>query len=130
MLDPVDVYIGQVVRDRRRVLRITQQQLAQAIGVTFQQVQKYEKGTNRISAARLAQISEVTRTPISTFFPEKNNDSRAVEHHTNIMISATKLGLAPMVENIMSLNPASQSFISDMIQGLAELEQNAGPSAG
>ncbi|WP_292020648.1 MULTISPECIES: helix-turn-helix domain-containing protein [unclassified Brevundimonas] len=62
-LDPIDVEIGARVKQRREALGLTQQALASAIGVTFQQVQKYEKGTNRISASRLVRISETLHSP-------------------------------------------------------------------
>jgi Predicted transcriptional regulators len=61
-LDPIDVELGARVRRRREELGVTQANLAQAVGVTFQQVQKYEKGTNRISASRLVAIANCLHT--------------------------------------------------------------------
>ena len=58
-LDPIDVRLGAAIRARRDALRITQAQLGSRIGVTFQQVQKYEKGVNRVSASRLVRIAEI-----------------------------------------------------------------------
>lgn len=69
-LDPIDVSIGSRVRARREALRITQVELAKDIGVTFQQVQKYEKGTNRIAAARLLQIARVLQTTAASLLGE------------------------------------------------------------
>jgi len=66
--DPVDMYVGNRVRMRRLMLGISQTRLANALGVTFQQVQKYEKGTNRISASRLQHISHILQVPIPFFF--------------------------------------------------------------
>ena len=66
--DPTDTHVGARVRMRRLMLDISQTDLAAAVGVTFQQVQKYEKGKNRISASRLQQISSVLQVPISFFF--------------------------------------------------------------
>ncbi len=60
--DPVDVKIGARIRTRREELRITQAQLAAGAGVTFQQIQKYERGVNRVSAARLLQIAAVLKS--------------------------------------------------------------------
>lgn len=68
-IDPVDAVIGGRVRSFREAQRITQAGLADAIGVTFQQVQKYERGVNRISAARLLQIANFLRLPIADFYP-------------------------------------------------------------
>ncbi|MFN7110292.1 MAG: helix-turn-helix domain-containing protein [Brevundimonas sp.] len=61
-IDPVDIAIGARIRARRNVRRITQAQLAAAVGVTFQQIQKYERGVNRVSAARLLQIAAALKT--------------------------------------------------------------------
>lgn len=58
-LDPIDVRLGAAIRARRTALGITQAQLGSRIGVTFQQVQKYEKGANRISASRLVRIADI-----------------------------------------------------------------------
>lgn len=68
--NPIDVEVGSKIRLRRALLRITQQELAAQLGVTFQQVQKYEKGTNRVSASRLQQIATIFRVPPSYFFGE------------------------------------------------------------
>jgi transcriptional regulator with XRE-family HTH domain len=65
---PTDKHVGSRVRMRRLMLRRSQTQLGEALGVTFQQVQKYEKGTNRISASRLQQISDTFQVPVEFFF--------------------------------------------------------------
>jgi len=68
--DSTDLLLGANVRGRREALRITQAELARAVGVTFQQVQKYEKGTNRISASRLVRIARVLETTCATLLGE------------------------------------------------------------
>jgi transcriptional regulator with XRE-family HTH domain len=65
---PVDTYVGGRARMRRKMLGMSQQNLAAELGITFQQVQKYEKGANRIGASRLQKMSEVLKVPISYFF--------------------------------------------------------------
>ena len=65
---PTDKHVGSRVRMRRLQLGMSQEKLGAALGLTFQQVQKYEKGTNRIGASRLQQISLITRVPVSFFF--------------------------------------------------------------
>ena len=67
---PIDIHVGARVRLRRNLLGISQTDLGKALGVTFQQVQKYEKGTNRISASRLFNLSRVLGEPISYFFED------------------------------------------------------------
>jgi transcriptional regulator with XRE-family HTH domain len=64
----IDTHVGGRVRMRRLMLDLTQMQLADGLGLTFQQVQKYEKGTNRISASRLHQLSHILRVPVPFFF--------------------------------------------------------------
>ena len=64
----VDIHVGTRVRMRRLMLDLSQTRLADALGVTFQQVQKYEKGVNRISASRLQHISHILQVPIIFFF--------------------------------------------------------------
>ena len=68
MKHPVDVHVGKRVRHRRWMVGMTQQQLADKVGIKFQQIQKYETGMNRISASRLWDISEAMSVPISFFF--------------------------------------------------------------
>jgi len=68
MKHPVDVHVGKRVRHRRWMVGMTQQQLADKVGIKFQQIQKYETGMNRISASRLWDISDALGVPISFFF--------------------------------------------------------------
>jgi transcriptional regulator with XRE-family HTH domain len=66
--DPIDKHVGLRVRLRRMLLGMSQEKLGEALGLTFQQVQKYEKGTNRIGASRLQQISSILSVPVDFFF--------------------------------------------------------------
>ncbi len=66
--DPVDRHVGHRVRVRRLLVGVSQEKLGDALGVTFQQIQKYEKGTNRISASRLRQIADMLSVPVSFFY--------------------------------------------------------------
>lgn len=68
MADDIDLHLGRRLRRRRRLLGLTQQQLAVQVGIRFQQIQKYECGANRISAARLWQLAEALETPIAYFY--------------------------------------------------------------
>lgn len=68
MKHPVDVHVGKRVRHRRWMVGMTQQQLADKVGIKFQQIQKYETGTNRISASRLWDIAAAMGVPVSFFF--------------------------------------------------------------
>ena len=66
--NPVDKYVGSRIRMRRIMLGMSQEKLGEALSLTFQQVQKYEKGTNRVGASRIKQISEILQVPVSFLF--------------------------------------------------------------
>jgi len=75
--NPVDVHVGSRVRLRRTLLGLSQERLGEAIGLTFQQVQKYERGANRIGASRLWDLSRVLDCPVSYFFEEMEDEVQA-----------------------------------------------------
>lgn len=77
--DPIDVAVGTKIKFRRFLLDMSQGELGEALGVTFQQIQKYEKGTNRVSASRLQRIAEVLHVPVAYFFPDEPNAKLALE---------------------------------------------------
>ena len=68
--DPVDIHVGSRVRLRRTLLGLSQEKLGEAVGLTFQQIQKYERGANRIGSSRLFDLSKVLDVPVSYFFEE------------------------------------------------------------
>jgi transcriptional regulator with XRE-family HTH domain len=77
--NPVDLHVGARIRMRRRMQAVSQEKLAEALGLTFQQVQKYERGANRVSASKLYEIAAALKTPIAYFFegladPSADND--------------------------------------------------------
>jgi transcriptional regulator with XRE-family HTH domain len=73
--NPIDVHVGARVRLRRTLLGMSQEKLGEAIGLTFQQVQKYERGANRIGASRLFDLSRVLDVPVSFFFDDMSDDT-------------------------------------------------------
>lgn len=72
--NPIDIHVGNRIRLRRTLLGMSQEKLANLLGLTFQQVQKYEKGMNRVGASRLWDISKVLETPISFFYEDMDKD--------------------------------------------------------
>jgi transcriptional regulator with XRE-family HTH domain len=68
--NPTDVYVGSRVRMRRKILGLSQEKLGEKLGITFQQIQKYEKGTNRVGASRLQAMADALDVPVSYFFPD------------------------------------------------------------
>jgi transcriptional regulator with XRE-family HTH domain len=84
MGNDIDVHLGKRLRRRRRLLGLTQQQLAGTVGVRFQQIQKYECGANRISASRLWQLSEALEVPVGYFYDGLSDaDRRELQSESN-----------------------------------------------
>ena len=75
--NPIDVHVGSRIRLRRNMISMSQEKLGEALGITFQQIQKYEKGTNRVGASRLQQISQVLGVPVSFFFEDAPGETPA-----------------------------------------------------
>lgn len=95
--NPTDKYVGSRVRMRRLMLHMSQERLADQLGLTFQQVQKYEKGTNRISASRLQEISRILEVPVPFFFegaPQAGGTSRRGEDSPSLAYVTDFLGHA------------------------------------
>jgi transcriptional regulator with XRE-family HTH domain len=113
---PVDVHVGRQVRLYRTVAGLSQTQLAEAIGLTFQQVQKYERGGNRISASKLVQIGQVLGTPVTAFFDGLEADA-VKPHEPGIMLRREAIELSRAYERIAS---------SDLRQSLMELFHRLG----
>ena len=75
--NPTDVYVGSRVRMRRKMMGLSQEKLGDKLGITFQQIQKYEKGTNRVGASRLQAMAQALEVPVSFFFPDSMPDALA-----------------------------------------------------
>ena len=101
ILNPTDKHVGSRLRMRRHMLDMSQTDVADALGLTFQQLQKYEKGSNRISASRLQHLSQILQVPVSFFFegapaasgiPQETADAPSPAYVTDFL--ATSDGLA------------------------------------
>jgi transcriptional regulator with XRE-family HTH domain len=109
--NPTDKHVGARVRARRLALGMSQTKLADAIGLTFQQVQKYEKGTNRMGASRLTQIANILQVPESYFFeggprvsaPPKGKSAPPTAYVSEFVSSSDGLGL---IKNFMQIKDA------------------------
>lgn len=75
--NPIDIHVGRRLRLRRTLLGMSQEKLGEAIGLTFQQIQKYERGSNRIGASRLFDLSRVLDVPVGFFFDDMSDDVAA-----------------------------------------------------
>lgn len=101
--NPIDIHVGSRIRLRRNMLGMSQEKLGESLGITFQQIQKYEKGTNRVGASRLQAIASILSVPVSFFFED------APGH------SATKGGLA---------EDSQTNFVVDFINSAEGLQLN------
>jgi transcriptional regulator with XRE-family HTH domain len=125
--EPTDKHVGARVRMRRLMLSMSQEKLGDAIGLTFQQVQKYEKGTNRISASRLQNISQILQVPVSFFFegaptlpgtPVGRGTAPSPTYVTNFLATADGLALT---KAFMSINkPKLRRHIVHLVQEIAD----------
>jgi transcriptional regulator with XRE-family HTH domain len=109
-----DRHVGARIRERRIMLGLSQQQLAQMIGVTYQQAHKYERGLNRISAGRLYEIAQVLSVPVSWFF-----EGIAVESAHNEMTSRQRMCLELARNFALIGNEKHQEALSQMARALA-----------
>ena len=124
--NPVDRHVGARLRMRRMMLPMSQEKLGGALGLTFQQIQKYEKGANRIGASRLQQISQILQVPVSFFFegaPNVNARSHgALDAPSPAYVSdflATSEGLALTKAFTRIKSPRLRRRIVDLVEEIA-----------
>jgi transcriptional regulator with XRE-family HTH domain len=124
--NPTDKHVGSRVRMRRMMLGMSQEKLGDALGLTFQQVQKYEKGTNRIGASRLQQISHILQVPVEFFFegapslgPQADGMSEAPSPSYVSEFLATSDGLALTKAFMRIKEPKLRRRIVDLVQQIA-----------
>ena len=94
--NPVDQHVGKRLRDRRTLLGITQQQLAEMLGITFQQVQKYEKGANRMGCSRLFDVCNILDVDANYFFDEMSEQVK--KHSPAKMLKNDEVNFAGEIE--------------------------------
>lgn len=120
----VDVHVGQRLRERRNELERTQDSLANAVGLTFQQIQKYEKGTNRVSASRLQQFADILDVDVSWFF-EGAPGSKKVTSEDQISKSVREFTDLPDARQLMRAfmridDKELRRYIAQLVERLAE----------
>ena len=123
---PVDRHVGSRVRMRRMMLSMSQEKLGDGLGLTFQQVQKYEKGTNRIGASRLQQISHILQVPVAFFFegaPHVHGQSEGMKEAPSPAyvadFLATSEGLALTKAFMRIKEPKVRRRIVDLVKQIA-----------
>ena len=118
MKHPVDVHVGKRIRHRRWMIGMTQQQLADKVGIKFQQIQKYETGMNRVSASRLWDIADAVEVPISFFF-EGLSENYAPAASVSGDILADKEALA-LVRSYYAIPEAQRRRLFELAKVLSE----------
>lgn len=126
--NPIDVHVGARVRLRRTMLSLSQEKLGESLGITFQQIQKYEKGTNRIGASRLQKLSEILKTPVSFFFEDvpgsrqnitgELSETDSPNYVVDFLSSSEGLQLNKAFANIK--DPKVRKKIIDLVRSLSE----------
>jgi transcriptional regulator with XRE-family HTH domain len=127
--NPIDVHVGSRIRLRRSIAGLSQEQLADGLGLTFQQVQKYEKGINRVSASRLQHISEVLEVPISFFFENGpnalvNSAGSPMGEFNELMSSKETIALVTAFNSIKS--PRLRQSVLNLVRTLKNDPSGAG----
>jgi transcriptional regulator with XRE-family HTH domain len=129
--NPIDKHVGSRVRMRRMMIGMSQEKLGEKLGITFQQIQKYEKGTNRIGASRLQQIATVMSVPVSFFFegaPVPEGMGGVTEPASPAYVSdflATSDGLA-LTKAFMKVKDAKvRRRIVDLVEAMAADETSS-----
>ncbi|MFA5952747.1 MAG: helix-turn-helix transcriptional regulator [Hyphomicrobium sp.] len=125
--NPIDRHVGSRVRMRRMLAGVSQEKLGDALGVTFQQIQKYEKGSNRVSASRLQHIAKMLDVPVAFFFDGAPNgdlpaggfsDAASSAYASDFMSSSEGVQLTKAFVRIKS--PKVRRRIIDLVESLAE----------
>lgn len=120
-MSAIDTVVGQRIKARRQALKLTQTQLAEKIGVTFQQVQKYENGTNRVSAARLWNIAAVFEVPI-TFFFDSIDETLTEDGKTDVFADR---GAMELIDLYTRLTDAQKQAVLSFLRSVAETDSSA-----
>jgi transcriptional regulator with XRE-family HTH domain len=117
MKHPVDAHVGKRIRHRRWMVGMTQQQLADRVGIKFQQIQKYETGMNRVSASRLWDIADALSVPISFFFEGLNEDGSAVSAGGDMLADKEAMDL---IRSYYAIPEAQRRRLFDLARVLSE----------
>ena len=116
----VDTHVGQRIRDKRNERGLSQTEVANALGVTFQQVQKYERGTNRVGASRLFDLSRILSVPVQYFFEGLNNQLTPIEKEDDHVTRLMKPDTIELVEAYFKVrNPQVRRQILSTIRSIS-----------
>lgn len=117
--NPIDVYVGTRIRQRRTLLGLTQEKLAKAIGLTFQQIQKYERGANRVGSSRLFDLARVLDVPVSYFFED-------MSPFTQDKSPSKLMGLAsPPAQELRGPDPMSKRETLELVRAYYKITESS-----
>ena len=120
---PVDIEVGARIRTRRKLIGMTQINLAEAVGVTFQQIQKYEKGANRVGSSRLVRIAEVLGTSPAALFGQEEDGSIHTESKEFVYlrdVTASPEGLALNKAFVKIRDPGVRKTLIALVMALSD----------
>lgn len=120
--NPIDIHVGTRLRLRRTLLGLSQETLGEAVGITFQQLQKYERGANRISASRLFNLSQVLGVPVSFFFEDLSTGEtprKAATNEVELEAMARRETLELVRAYYRIADPAIRKRAFDLVKALA-----------
>ncbi len=143
--NPIDVHVGRRLRLRRTLLGMSQERLAELLGLTFQQVQKYERGVNRIGSSRLYELGQILNVPVSFFFDDLPEDQPAAGSVSTGLAEEAAMfehekdddGLALDKRETLELvrayyrirDPALRKRLFDLTKALANLDTEVQPTS-
>ncbi len=118
---PVDRHVGLRIRMRRKEMGVSQERLAEALGITFQQVQKYERGANRVSASKLWEIAGTLRTPVSYFYDGLDGQAGGAGQQTSAQaFLSSSEGLELLAAFPRIVEPAIRRKLVELVRVVAE----------
>ncbi|HAH09131.1 MAG TPA: transcriptional regulator [Alphaproteobacteria bacterium] len=125
MRNPVDLHVGKQIRQRRWLLGLTQQQLAQAVGIRFQQVQKYESGANRVSASRLWEIANALGVQVTFFYegldiPGQEDDA-AQDRNSSVASALADKDANDLLRAYAGLAEGPRRRLLDLVRAMQEM---------
>ena len=119
----VDRHVGALIRAKRKAVGVSQAELAQALGLTFQQVQKYERGTNRVSSSKLYEIAQKLDTPLSSFFEGLDHPAGGQSVSGELIDFLGESGSQDLVTAFKALKPQLRKRLVALATAMAEADE-------
>lgn len=118
-VDDIDRHIGARIRERRIILGLSQQALGERLGLTFQQVQKYEKGVNRVSGSRLVKMARALGVTVESLLPDSVGASEGYEMHPGCAALLSSAAGRRLLDAVPGINPQHLAALADVASAIA-----------